>query len=95
MDKMIEDGEATSDAEIARLAGIGKSTLSEALKKGAVQTAVMPEIHKALGWPPPLMTPPIHVLELVQFFERLGALDQGRWLERLRSEVASAKSRPR
>lgn len=91
--EMKEAGEVTSQNGVAELAGIADSTLSEALQKGAVQTTVMPEIHKALGWPPPLMCPPLHVLRLVERFERLDERTQGEWLERLRSDVEKARRR--
>jgi hypothetical protein len=53
----------------------------------------MPQIHKALGWPPPLMCPPIHVLQLVENFQRLSDMDRGRWLERMRNEVETLRSK--
>jgi lambda repressor-like predicted transcriptional regulator len=86
-------GEARSQNEIAEMAGIAKSSLSEALSKSAVQTTVMPEIHKALGWPPPLLCPPLYILALVQLFEQLDERTQGEWLERLRQDVEKAKRR--
>lgn len=62
IDTLIDDAgrdDVTSDKTFADTAGIGKGTLSEALKKGAIQTQVMPEINMALGWPKPhlLCTP--------------------------------------
>jgi hypothetical protein len=93
IDAMIDAKEVESQNEVARNAGIAQSSLSGALKKGAVQSTVMREIHKALGWPPPLMCPPVYVLQLVEYFQRLSELDQGRWLERMRNEVESARSK--
>lgn len=85
-------GDIRSQNELADIAGISKSALSEALSDSAVQTTVMPEIHRALGWPKPLLAPPVYVLTLVDLFLRMPELDRGRWLERMRQEVA--KRRP-
>ena len=79
------------DAEVARRAGIAKSTLSEVLSPGAVWSTVMPEIHRALEWPPPLMAPPIYVLHVVEAFMRLPERVQGEFLERMRQAVAKRK----
>lgn len=87
IEQLKEAGEVRSQNALAAKAGISNAALSEALSEEAVQTTVMPEIHKALGWPRPLLTPPIYVLHLVEYFERLPAIEQGQWLERLRSEV--------
>lgn len=93
IEEMKAAGEVKSDREVADLAGIAKSSLSEALKDDAVQSTVMPEIHKALGWPKPLMTPPIHILRLVEYFSRLSDLEQGQQLERLRQIVSEERTR--
>lgn len=93
IDEMKKLGEVRSQNAVAKRAGIAPSSLSEALGEDAVQTTVMPEIHKALGWPPPLLCPPIHVLRLVERFEKLDDRTQGEWLERLRNEIAQAKRR--
>lgn len=88
IEEMKKSGDIKSDAGFAKRAKISKAALSEALKKGAVQTTVMPEIHKACGWPEPLKAPPIYVLRLVEYFMKMPELQQGEWLERLRNEVA-------
>lgn len=87
IDEMKEAQEIRSQNDLAVRAGISKASLSEALSENAVQTTVMPQIHKALGWPPPLLTPPVYVLRLVEYFTELGELDQGQWLERFRQAV--------
>ena len=93
IDEMKSRGELRSQNELAARVGISKSSLSEALSEDAVQTTVMPEIHKALGWPPPLLAPPVYVLELVAVFTRLPEMEQGRWLEMLRQEAVRARRR--
>lgn len=93
IEEMKRNKEVRSQNEVAHRAGIAKSSLSEALSDEAVWTTVMPEIHKALGWPPPLMTPPIYILRLVEYFQKLPEIDQGQYLERIRQLVEKAKSR--
>ena len=86
--KELEDaGEIDGQNGLARKAGISKSSLSTTLKKGAKWSTVMPELHKALGWPAPLRCPPIHVLQLVDAFLRMPEIQQGIELERLRGRV--------
>lgn len=91
--EMKRSGDLRSQNELAERAGIAKSSLSEALGEEAVQTTVMPEIHRALGWPPPLLTPPIYVLRLVEYFQQLSDLEQGQQLERLRHAVEQERAR--
>jgi hypothetical protein len=94
INEMKKNGDCASDADFAeRLAGIGKASLSEALKKGAVQTTVMREIHKALGWPPPAMALPVKVLEFVQLYMKLDEGTRGEMLGELREKVARARAR--
>jgi hypothetical protein len=88
-------GEMDSQNDLAARAGIAKSSLSAALKAGAVWSTVMPEIHRALGWPPPLLAPPIHILRLVDVFRRLPEIEQGIQLERLRQIVSAERDAPR
>lgn len=95
IEEMKQSGEIKSQNELAARAGISKSSLSEALAEDAVQSTVMPEIHKALGWPPPLLAPPVYVLRLVEYFTRLGEFEQGQWLERLRTIVDEERARTR
>jgi hypothetical protein len=78
-------------ADLVRESGVSKASISKVLNPGAVQTTVMREIHKALKWPPPLMTPPIYILELVDTFQNLSDLEQGRWLERFRNAADAEK----
>jgi hypothetical protein len=84
IDEMIATGEIKSDAAFARRAKISPVALSEALKPGRVQTTVMEEIHRAADWPPPIKTPPIHVLRIFNDFLNLTEFEQGEWAGRLR-----------
>ena len=93
IEELKAEGKVRSQNDVAKKAKIAQSSLSEALAEDAVQTTVMPDIHRALGWPPPLMTPPIYVLRLVEYFEQLPEIERGQWLERMRQEVAQAKRR--
>lgn len=93
IEEMKKAGEVRSQNELATLAGISKASLSEALAEGAVQTTVMPQIHKALGWPPPLLAPPVYLLRLVEAFEQLSDFEQGRWIEQLRQAVDEERRR--
>ncbi len=79
--------------DLARRAGIGMSTISEALADEAVGTAKMPEIHRALGWPPPLLCPPIYILEMADHFEKLSDIRKGEWLEKLRHAAAEERAK--
>jgi hypothetical protein len=85
IDGLIEDesrDDITSDATFARKAGIGKSTLTESLKPGAIQSVVMPEINKALGWPAPRLLSTPDELELWAAVETLDEREVGRLLGR-------------
>lgn len=93
IEEMKKTGELRSQNELAERAGISKASLSEALTEGAVQSTVMPQIHKALGWPKPLLAPPIYVLELVESFSQLPQLEQGRILEQMRQAVQQERRR--
>lgn len=82
-----------SQSELARRAHISKSAVSEALMAGAVETTVMPEIHKALGWPVPQIVLHPDRLELLALYESLSEFDQGAHLERLRQQAEQRKRR--
>lgn len=43
-----------SQNELARRAHVSKAALSQALNEDSRQTTVMPELHRALGLPPPV-----------------------------------------
>jgi transcriptional regulator with XRE-family HTH domain len=90
-DRIAEMG--ISQNELARRAHISKSALSEALMSGAVETTVMPEIHKALGWPMPQIVLHPDRLELLALYEEMSEFDKGASLERLRSQSAMRKRR--
>lgn len=93
IDEMVRNGEVKNDAALAKKAKIAKSSLSEALKEGAVQTTVMREIHKALGWPPPAMALPVKVLEFLQLYLKLDDGVRGEMLGELREKVARARAK--
>jgi transcriptional regulator with XRE-family HTH domain len=76
-----------SQNEFATRCGMRKSSMSAALRSGAIQTAFMPEIHRELGWDPPPRALPPHQLEALDLLDRLPEIAQGRYVERLRAEV--------
>lgn len=88
-------GEIRSQNDLAAKAGIAKSSLSEALSEESVQSTVMPDIHRALGWPPPLMCPPVHILQLVEYYESLSPFEQGQQLEKLRAKMETERDSAR
>lgn len=76
-----------SQNELARRAKISKASLSEALTDGAVQTTVMPEIHRALGWPEPPVAFTRDALEMLKLYGEMSERDQGEMLGRARAVV--------
>ena len=88
-----ENGKELSDARFAELAGISKAALSEALSPTSIQTTVMPEIHKALGWKPPRLVIAPDALEVLAQFDALGEFKRGQMLERLRQEAQRERDR--
>jgi hypothetical protein len=82
-----------SQNQLARDAKISKASLSEALAEGAVQTTVMPEIHKALGWKVPPTTFHPDAFEASALYSELGDFDRGEMLEKLRQKVAAVGRR--
>lgn len=73
-------------ADLAREAKCSRSTISELLNGDTNECAKLAEIHKALGWDPPL--PPIlsnDASELFGIWDRLDEFEKGRLLERARS----------
>ena len=95
IEEMKAAGEIRSQNELAAKAGISKSSLSEALSDDAVQSTVMPQIHKALGWPKPLMAPPVVVLRLVEYFDQLSEFRKGEWLERFKRAAEEERKKRR
>jgi len=76
-----------SQNELGRRAKVSKASMSDALTPGAVQSACVPAIHRALGWPePPLVLTP-DALELVSLYVQMGDRDQGAMVERARTLV--------
>jgi transcriptional regulator with XRE-family HTH domain len=80
-----------SQNELARRAKISKSSLSKSLADGAVQSTCMRELHAVLGWPPPVSSTELHVLEAVDYYTKLDPREQGRILEQLRAGAAKKK----
>lgn len=73
-------------ADLARESKVGKSTITDLLNGNTNECVGLPQIHKALGWDPPL--PPIlsnDATELHGIWERLDDFERGRLLERARS----------
>jgi lambda repressor-like predicted transcriptional regulator len=80
-----------SQNELARRAKIAKSSLSAALADGSVQTTVMAQIHKVLGWdPPPTQFSP-DAMELVALYEQMPEHDRGELIGRARERVRQAR----
>lgn len=80
-----------SQNELARRAKISKAAISEALNEDSVQTTVMPQINKALGWHVPPVTLSPDQLELLALYDQMPERDQGAMVERARSNVETAK----
>lgn len=75
-----------SRADLAREAGIGRSTISDLLNGKTNECVDLERIHRALGWDPPL--PPIlsnDASELFGIWDRLNEFERGRLLERARA----------
>ena len=83
-----------SQNELARRARISKASMSDALADGAVQTTVMPQIHKVLGWDPPPTGFAPDALELLALYTQMSERDQGALVERARQDVANRKANP-
>ncbi len=81
--------------ELARRAHISKASMSAALATDSLQSAYVPEIHRALGWPvPPLVLSP-DKLELLALYDQMEDRDQGGLVERARAKVEEARAKPR
>jgi len=94
IDAMTDDnGKPLSDAKFAKLAGIAKSSLSEALAPESTQTSVMPQIHQALGWEEPRLVIAPDTLEALAQWDSLGEFARGAMLEKLRAEATKERSR--
>jgi hypothetical protein len=78
---------------------VGRSTITDLLNGNQNHCVSLPQIHKALGWDPPL--PPIlsnDASELFAIWDRLSTFERGRLLERARAifeqqQVARSPSR--
>jgi transcriptional regulator with XRE-family HTH domain len=93
-DKLEELG--ISQNELARLAGIRQSSLSSALKKGAIQSAKMPAINKAAGLPPPLDSTTSAGQEAARLIDQLNdPVEKGKWIEKIRQAVEQQPKRRR
>ena len=82
-----------SQNELARRAGIAISSLSEALKDGAVQTTVMREINKAIGLPPPPAAFTPDNLELNYLWDNMSERDRGALLADARRAASTKRKR--
>ena len=80
-----------SQNELARRAKISKAAISEALDEESIQTTVMPQIHRALGWHVPPLTLSPDQLELLALYDQMLERDQGAMVERARTSVETAK----
>jgi hypothetical protein len=87
------NGKPLTDAAFARLAKISKPALSEALASESVQTTVMPDIHKALGWRPPRLVLAPDQLELLAQWDAMDDFERGAQLERARSAAQRVHNR--
>jgi transcriptional regulator with XRE-family HTH domain len=80
-----------SQNELARRARISKAALSDALSAESLQSAFVPGIHRALGWPvPPLVLAP-DALELVSLYGQMEERDQGAFVQDARHKVETAR----
>ncbi len=80
-----------SQNELARRAKISASSLSAALAPDSMQTTVMTEIHKVLGWePPPTQFSP-DAMELLALYEQMSELDRGKMIGEAKAKVESLK----
>jgi transcriptional regulator with XRE-family HTH domain len=80
-----------SQNELARLARISKASMSAALSKESLQSAVVPAIHKALGWPVPPLVLSADALEMISLYDEMDPRDQGGLLERARASVEATR----
>lgn len=74
-----------SRAELARRAKCSRASITEALDPGSTQSTLLPLIHKAFGWAPPLkpmMSPDVE--EIIGIMDRLDPGQRGALLERAR-----------
>ncbi len=88
-----DNGKQLSDAKFAIRAGISKAALSEALRDDSVQTTVMPDIHKALGWPPPELVLNPDKLEMLKQWDASDDFERGRLLESARQAAKRVRER--
>lgn len=87
------DEDVDSDATFAKKAKIAKSSLSEALKPTSIQSAAMPQINEALGWPRPRVLSTPDELELWAAVEQLDDRELGRMLGMAESKVSELRKR--
>lgn len=83
-------------ARLARESGCSRSLVTELLDGKKQQTTYLPEMHGALGWPPPL--PPIaskDAGEMLYLWERLDETQRVRLLERARVMFEDLAKKPK
>lgn len=95
IDELIADASSDirSDAAFARHAGIGKSSLSEALAPDGKQTPMMPDINDALGWPAPYVLSTPDELEIWVAVQALPEKEIGRILGMAEQTLARLRKR--
>lgn len=96
IDILIEDEsreEITSDATFAKSSDIAKSSLSAALKVTSIQSAAMPQINAALGWPKPRVLSTPDELEIWAAVEALDEREIGRLLGVAETTLAKLRKR--
>jgi len=80
-----------SQNELARRAKISKAAISKALAPDSVQTTVMPQIHRVLGFdPPPTQFSP-DGLEMLALWEQMSDLDRGKMLGEAKAKADALK----
>lgn len=90
-ERMLELG--ISQNELARRAKISKTSLSQALNTESLQTAYLPEIHKALGWRVPPLVLSQDAIEMLALYDSLDEFDRGVNIERLRAKVDETRKK--
>ncbi len=80
-------------AELARLSGVSKSTITELLNGDTNECVGLAKIHKALGWMEPFTTLSAVEEALLRAFRTLEPFGQGELLERARGLVERQNAR--
>lgn len=86
-----DDGRKFTRASFARYAKIKKNSLQDALADDGVQTPMMPDINRALGWRVPRVLCLPDELEIWAAVEELSDFERGRMLERARATAVKMR----